>query len=59
MGEVMINKASVFQPRTTYIFVMSEFQFETIGDVKLYLQNHVLEVHICPSSHFPPEGKPV
>ena len=26
MGEVMINKASVFQPRTTYFFMMSEFK---------------------------------
>ena len=55
-------KASVFEPRTTNFFVMivmSEFQFETIGDVKLYLQNYVLEVHICQAPRFPPERKPV
>ena len=35
MGEVMINKASVFQPRTTYFFLMSEFWFETIEKYKI------------------------
>ena len=37
MGEVIINKASVFQPRTTYFFVMSEFCFETMEKCKILI----------------------
>ena len=40
MAEVMINMASVFQPRTTYLFVMSESQFKTIGYVSDWQVSH-------------------